>query len=254
MLKEKTGRVTFMPISRLKPKSSTPPNSQDAIPLMDKLRYDSIHEKAILQVFGKTCVCRDLTIAAAYVKSHGINTITLDGDKIDRKGPLTGGYHDIRRSRIEAIKNVTLWRTKFEAESKRSKDVKAAILRIEQEITQVTGKMSVLTIQQDQAISGRERLIEEANLQTKNKARLGEHLTKLEKDAEELESELSGLQARLAGYESELASPLTQGLTADEEAMIEILGKEMDRRRADLVALGKTKNDVSIVTYGGIST
>jgi hypothetical protein len=37
-------------------------------------------------------------------------------------------------------------------------------------------------------------------------------------------------------------------LTADEEVMIEALGKEMDRRRADLVALGKTKNDVSIVT------
>jgi hypothetical protein len=41
---------------------------------------------------------------------------------MDRKGPLY---------RIEAIKNVTLWQTKFEAESKRSKDVKAATLRIE---------------------------------------------------------------------------------------------------------------------------
>ena len=30
MIKEKTGRVTFMPLNRLKPKSPAPPNSNDA--------------------------------------------------------------------------------------------------------------------------------------------------------------------------------------------------------------------------------
>ena len=108
MMREKNGRVTFMPLNRLKPKDVTYPNAPDAIPLIQKLRFDPAHEKAFKQVFGKTCVCRDLTIAAAYVKSHGINTITLDGDKVDRKGALTGGYHDVRRSRIEAIRNVAL--------------------------------------------------------------------------------------------------------------------------------------------------
>ncbi|KAI0030417.1 hypothetical protein K488DRAFT_30253, partial [Vararia minispora EC-137] len=94
MLKERTGRVTFMPLNRLSPKNPQLPSSDDAIPLLNKLRFDTTYAKAFQQVFGKTCVCRDLTVAAAYVKSHGINTITLDGDKVDRKGALTGGYHD----------------------------------------------------------------------------------------------------------------------------------------------------------------
>ena len=33
MLKEKTGRVTFMPLNRLKPKNPPSPNSPDAEPL-----------------------------------------------------------------------------------------------------------------------------------------------------------------------------------------------------------------------------
>lgn len=247
MLKEKTGRVTFMPLNRLKPKNPTPPNAQDAIPLIDKLQYDITHQKAIQQVFGKTCVCRDLTIAAAYVKSHGINTITLDGDKVDRKGALTGGYHDVRRSRIEAIRNVTLWRTKHDGETKRSKEVKTAILQIEQKITQVTGNISVLSGQHNQTRDARERLVEEADVRSKEMERLRERLAKLEKDADELESELSGLRTRVAGYEDELVSPLTQELTAEEEELIENLGKEMDRRRMGLVALGKAKNEVCII-------
>ena len=90
MLKEKTGRVTFMPLNRLKPRDVAYPNAPDAIPLIEKLQFDPRYEKAFKQVFGKTCVCRDLYIAAAYVRSHNLNTITLDGDKVDRKGSLTG--------------------------------------------------------------------------------------------------------------------------------------------------------------------
>jgi structural maintenance of chromosome 3 (chondroitin sulfate proteoglycan 6) len=247
MLKEKTGRVTFMPLNRLKPKNPTPPNAQDAVPLMDKLRYEATHQKAIQQVFGKTCVCRDLTIAAAYVKSHGINTITLDGDKVDRKGALTGGHHDVRRSRIEAIKNVTLWRSKLESENRRSKDVKTAISQVDQKITQLLGQIAVISGQHNQMKDGRERLAEQADIQVKENERMRERLVKLERDAEELESEINGLHARLASYEKELTSPLAQALTNDETEMIDTLGREMDRRRTELAELGKTKNGVRAV-------
>jgi structural maintenance of chromosome 3 (chondroitin sulfate proteoglycan 6) len=252
MLKEKTGRVTFMPLNRLKPKNPPPPNAQDAIPLIDKLKFDGTHQKAFQQVFGKTCVCRDLTIAAAYVKSHGINTITLDGDKVDRKGALTGGYHDVRRSRIEAIKNVTTWRAKFEADDKRSKEVKANILQLEQEITQVTGKMSVLAAQQNQIRESRERLLEEGSYLTREKEKVKGRIVRLESDAEELEAELHGLQAKLAGYKSELTSPLTKGLTEEEEELIVILGKEVEKRRKDVIELGKNKNKVSFSVVMGL--
>ncbi|KAG6844405.1 hypothetical protein H0H87_007164 [Tephrocybe sp. NHM501043] len=244
MMKEKTGRVTFMPLNRLKPKNPPAPNAQDAEPLINKLRFDPKFEKAFQQVFGKTCVCRDLTIAAAYVKSHGINTITLDGDKVDRKGALTGGYHDVRRSRIEAIKSVTAWRSKFEADDKRSKDVKMSITQLEQEITRVNGQMTVLAGQQNQTKESRERLMDEGNQLTREKEKLTQRIAALEADLAELETELTGLDTKVAGYKAELATPLAKGLTANEEGLIASLGKEVEKRQKSMVELSRAKNQL----------
>ena len=163
MLKEKTGRVTFMPLNRLKPKNPPAPNSLDAEPLLEKLRFNHKYEKAFQQVFGMMCMCQDLTIAAAYVKSHGINTITLDSDKVDRMGALTGGYHDVRRSLIEAIKNVKTWRMKYDSESNKSQEVKASITKqrdqllerreeLDKSATSIEELVDVLDQRKDEAI------------------------------------------------------------------------------------------------------
>jgi structural maintenance of chromosome 3 (chondroitin sulfate proteoglycan 6) len=247
MLKEKTGRVTFMPLNRLKPKSPTSnaPPAQDALPLIDKIRFDVSHQKAFQQVFGKTWVCRDLTVAAAYVKSHGVNTITLDGDKVDRRGALTGGYHDIRRSRIEAIKNVASWRAKWDADEKRSKEVKSEITKIEQEITRITGKIQVLTIQQAQARESRENFLQDANSLTKERERLDARVFALETEIVDLETELSSTASRAHGYREELSTPLTQNLTDEEANMMDALGIDVQERRRQVLELGKTRSEVS---------
>ncbi|KAJ3504676.1 hypothetical protein NLJ89_g7812 [Agrocybe chaxingu] len=244
MLKEKNGRVTFMPLNRLKPKNPPAPNSQDVEPLIDKLRFDRKYEKAFQQVFGKTCVCRDLSIAAAYVKSHGINTITLDGDKVDRKGALTGGYHDVRRSRIEAIKSVRTWRAKYDAEKTRSQEVKDSIRTLEVDITQVGGRITILAGQQTQIRDARERLADEAAVLAREKDRATERIARLETEKEELETELRSLEAKIASYSSELGTPLTNTITAKEEALIVSLGKETERRRKEMLELSKRKNEL----------
>jgi len=245
MLKEQQGRVTFMPLNRLKPKNPPMPSGPDAEPLLSKLNYDPKFEKAFSQVFGKTCVCRDLNIAAAYVKSHGINTITLDGDKVDRKGALTGGYHDIRRSRIEGIKNVTAWREKYEAESAKSKTVKEDISKVEQEITQMNGRIVVLNGSMNQVREARERLMDEGTSLTKAKERLRERLAAVQADVEELEVEVEGVDGKVKALEVELTTPLSRGITREEEGLIESLGKDVETRRKRLVELSKWRNEVS---------
>lgn len=246
MLKEKTGRVTFMPLNRLKPKSPPAPDAADAIPILSKLEFKDTHAKALQQVFGKTCVCQNLAVAASYVKSHGINTITLDGDKVDRKGALTGGFHDIRRSRIDAIKGVATWREKYDEEKAKSTATKAGILDLDQRITKIGGEIAVLTGQQNQIRDSRERLLQDGAALTRERERIVERIARLRLDKEELEGELKGLEAKLAGYEAELRTPLTEGLTEEEEELIETLGKEVERRQRAIVELAKKKNSVRI--------
>jgi structural maintenance of chromosome 3 (chondroitin sulfate proteoglycan 6) len=247
MLRERTGRVTFMPLNRLKPKNPVPPNADDAIPLLEKLRYDPAHAKAFQQVFGKTCVCRDLTVAAAYVKSHGINTITLDGDKVDRKGALTGGYYDIRRSRLEAVKNVATWRSKVATEEARSREVKTAILKLDQEVARVSGRIQVLSNQQKVARESREGISAEITAFQKEKERVEGRILKVEEDVQELTGELRTLGARVEAYRVELSSPMVQELSAEERSHIEELSRDIEARQKLLVEMGKTKTEVRIL-------
>ena len=246
MLRERTGRVTFMPLNRLKPKNPVPPNADDAIHLLEKIRYDPAHAKAFQQVFGKTCVCRDLTVAAAYVKSHGINTITLDGDKVDRKGALTGGYHDVRRSRLEAVKNVATWRSRIAADETRSREVKAATLKLDQEIARVSGRIQILSNQQRVAREARESIGAETAALQKEKERVEGRITKIEEDVQELSGELRTLSTRIEAYRVELSSPMVQELSVEERDCIDELSRDIEAQQKLLVEMGKTKTEVCI--------
>ncbi|GJJ08490.1 hypothetical protein Clacol_002708 [Clathrus columnatus] len=244
MLKEKTGRVTFMPLNRLKPKPINYPQAPDAIPLIDKIRFDETHRKAFLQVFGKTCVCKDLIVAAAYVRSHNLNTITLDGDKVDRKGAMTGGYHDVRRSRIEGVRAVKLWGDKYEKNQQKLQEVKAEISKLEQAITALYGQVQVLTAQRNAAQASREPLLHEAAGLEQEMQQLSEKILKTEADADNIELELEALKIQLADHERELASPMAQNLTEQEIQETERLGKEVDRKKQKLLELVRQRTEL----------
>jgi structural maintenance of chromosome 3 (chondroitin sulfate proteoglycan 6) len=246
MLKEKTGRVTFMPLNRLKPKPVAFPQAPDAIPLIDKLKFDEVHRKAFQQVFGKTCVCKDLTVAAAYVRSHNLNTITLDGDKVDRKGALTGGYHDVRRSRIEGVRAVRSWGEKYEKNAKRLHEVKEDIAKLEQNITKMTGQMQVTGAQRNAVQTSREPLLHEAAALEEERQQLKEKIRKGDADSENAELEIDALKHRLADYERELASPMADQLTADEVRETDKLGKQVDRSKKTLIDVVRRTNEVRL--------
>jgi len=223
-----------MPLNRLRPKAAPTVNSDDAIPLLSKITYDPLHAKAFQQVFGRTCVCRDLTLAAAYVKSHGINTITSDGDKIDHRGVLSGGYHDVRRSRLDAIRAVSTWRTKSETDEKRHKEVKEILRELDQRIANLAGQTQKLTNQLAQEKHARDSLGDTVGASRNERERARERIEKLEGQVEDTEGELRESDTQIRSLRDELQTPMVRGLTDEEEAAIERLSREVDQRTADL--------------------
>ena len=210
MLKEKTGRVTFMPLNRLKNKTASFPSISDAEPLIKKLRFDPAVSKAFEQVFGKTCVCKDLTLAASYVRSHDLNTITIDGDKVDRKGALTGGYYDVRRSRLDAIKTVTTWRPKYEDLSRKHHEVVEGTSRLDQEITVVLGRLQLASGKHDTIPRNREPLARERVSHHREQERLPERASAFDVQIADLEREKVAQQAKRDAYKNEMWSPLAR--------------------------------------------
>ncbi|KAG9120915.1 Structural maintenance of chromosomes protein 3 [Ceratobasidium sp. 392] len=242
--RERSGRVTFMPLNRLKPKLVPFPQAPDALPLMDRLQFDPLHRKAFEQVFGKTAVCENLQVAAAYVRSHGLNTITIDGDKVDRKGALTGGYHDVRRSRIETIRAVKHWSEKYEADSKILAEIKAQDAQLEQEITKLTGEIQVLTGKRTQAQAMRASLADEAHALESEESQLVARVEQLERSRAEQEADGREMRVRREAYEAEMKTPLAAGLSATETEEMEELGREVDTRKKALIDAGKRKTEL----------
>ena len=52
---------------------------QDALPMINKLRFDEKIRPAMELVFGKTLICRNLEVASQFSKSENLDCITLEG-------------------------------------------------------------------------------------------------------------------------------------------------------------------------------
>lgn len=66
------------------------------------------------------------------------------GDQVSRKGALTGGYHDERRSRLEAMKRLSKSRRDMGDMEEKSAKLKSQVNEINQSINIVTGEIQRL--------------------------------------------------------------------------------------------------------------
>lgn len=61
---------------------------QDAIPMIDKLRFHERFRPAMELVFGKTLICRNLEVASQFSKSENLDCITLEGMFLQKIRPF----------------------------------------------------------------------------------------------------------------------------------------------------------------------
>jgi chromosome segregation ATPase len=58
-------------------------------------------------------VCKNLEVAVKVARDSDLDCVTLDGDKVNRKGALTGGFHDQRTSRLRCNRRIEGARTRL---------------------------------------------------------------------------------------------------------------------------------------------
>ncbi|GAO50930.1 chromosome scaffold protein [Saitoella complicata NRRL Y-17804] len=231
--REKAGRLTFMPLNRLRNKPANyPEGANDAIPMIKKLKFDEKYSQAFRQVFGKTIICPNLDVASQYARSHQLNAITLGGDRSDKKGALTGGYHDTRRSRLESVKNIRKWRAVLDAESVRANEVRKELERLEQEITQALSNIQITDAKLRAAEDSYGPMRNELSTKTRNGSALNEALVKKEQSHANAKSDLAHLNSRLESLQAELRTAFTSTLTAAEQRKLAELTGQVDEAKS----------------------
>lgn len=220
------GRITFMPLDKLRQRQSNLPRASDAVPLISKISYDPMYENAFQQVFGRTIVCPNLTIAAQYARSHGVDGITPEGDTTNKRGAMTGGYIDSKRSRLEAVRNVNKWRDQYEGHVAEAEAIRRQIEIKDQEITRAMGELQKLEAKMRQVDNGFEPLKAELRSKSTQLQRQRDHLTSVMARHAAAEKNMKDFGDTLAAHEAELASDFKKALSASEERQLEEFDKQ----------------------------
>jgi len=87
---ERLGRVTFLPLNKLKP-PQLPPNKETGIVdyAVNLLDYDPAYDKAFAVALGSTVVVDSLDRARKLIGKYRM--VTLDGELLEKSGAMTGG-------------------------------------------------------------------------------------------------------------------------------------------------------------------
>ena len=241
---EKAGRVTFMPINRLKSKRLNMPKASDTIAMIDKLQFDPIYEKAFVHVFGKTIICPNLQVAAQYTRSHGVNAITPEGDRSDKRGALTGGFHDSRKSRLDAVKNLTRWRDEFENKKNRGTEIQRELETLDQVITRSVGELQKLEQQRQQVQNSSGPLRHELRSKRDLLQKQQDTLEAKRRALRNIEANLASLTDQVNAFESELKSPFQKALSGEEEERLESLSSTVQELRRQYQELSGGRSEL----------
>jgi structural maintenance of chromosome 3 (chondroitin sulfate proteoglycan 6) len=223
----KGGRVTFLPLNRIKAPRVNYPKDSDAIPLLKKLKFDSKFEPALGQVFGRTVVCRDLNVATRVAKNDDLDCITMEGDQVSRKGGMTGGFYDHRRSKLRFM-NIIMQNTKsINEKEKELEDVRRQLQVIDQQITQLVTEQQRLEADWTLCKLQVEQLKQEIANANKQKHAIHKAIEYKEKLLGDIRTRIDQVRSSMSMKEAEMGTELVDHLTPEEREQLSKLNPEI---------------------------
>ncbi|KAK6442606.1 Structural maintenance of chromosomes protein 3 [Oleoguttula sp. CCFEE 5521] len=242
--RERGGRCTFMPLNRLKPRPANIPKASDAVPLLSKLRYDATYEKAFQQVFGKTIVCPTLQVASQYARSHGVSAITPDGDRSDKKGALTGGYHDVRNSRLVAIKRTAAAQEEFDSHASQKSALQKERETLDQQVTKALSDLQHIEQRRQQMEGGYGPLRDELRRKEQELGLRKDDVASKQRQRLNVQSHERDQSQQLTDYQNELNSAFQKALSNAEEQQLEQASSQLPTLREQVADLSSQRSDL----------
>ncbi|KAI5667155.1 hypothetical protein M9H77_17008 [Catharanthus roseus] len=201
----KGGRVTFIPLNRVKAPHVNYPQSSDVIPLLKKLRFSNDYAPAFSQVFARTVICRDLDVATRVARNDGLDCITLEGDQVSKKG---------------VDKSFTL----------------EVNVRIDQKINELVAEQQKNDAELALHKSELEQLRQDVANADKQKQSIFKSLEKKEKMLSNVLAQIEQLRASISMKHDEMGTELVDHLTPEEKDSLSRLNPEITSLKEKLIA------------------
>ncbi|KAJ2868747.1 Structural maintenance of chromosomes protein 3 [Coemansia erecta] len=235
--KGKLGRLTFMPLNRLHPPPATYPEASDAIPMIERLRFNRRYQRAFEQVFGRTIICPSLEVGSGYARSMSLTAVTLEGDKVDRRGELMGGFSSRKGSRLEAARALVHVQGRAKEAERQAAEIMAALAALDQEITRQHSELQMLSARAVQANNERSSAKQDLRQMAKAEASARQFAENTSKSLVSLNAQLRSAERELQSMQEELGTPFARGITAEERVRLEQLAVQVDAQTSELSKL-----------------
>ena len=239
LIRSKAGRATFMPLNRLKPPAVEYPTKwgQDVLPLIKNLKFEPKFAPALHQIFGKAVLCRTLALAAEVAAEDcGVNCVTMDGDQVERRGALRGGFVDQRRSRIEAWREHRRISGRYAEIVGELQSVQKEIDDVGQELIGASTELAKLAARQQHLAGGSGPLRAELRAQEARRDELMRAAAARRRQLTELEAGMSALRADVDVRRARLGRPLGSELTDAEREELARLQPLLEKEQEKLTA------------------
>lgn len=244
LTREKGGRVTFIPLNRVHAPNVNVPQSSDFVPLLKKLKFRAEHRRAFEQVFGRTVICRDLETATRVARSNSLDCITLDGDQVAKKGGMTGGFYDSRRSRLKFVKVIRDNKAEIEKKTAHLENVGKKLKDIDKKITDLITKHQQMDAERDHAKSELEQFKADIASATKQKGSLEKALAKKEKSLANIRNQIEQIQSGIAMKNDEMGTELIDQLTLEERDLLSRLNPEITRLKEKFLSCKNSRIEI----------
>lgn len=225
------GEVNFFPLNRIiaKPKRTT--NNPDARPIMDSLEFDSRYEVVFRHVFGGTAIVRNMLAGNNLARTEGFDCVTFEGDQINRRGPMTGGYLDPKRCRLELFSTI---RNLLEQKKDIQANLEAAIQKNNERSATVEKlrmkgqdlEREVLSQKNDHKLAAERKRALSQQLQQSQRSRE----PKIEQTVL-LKNRIREIEANRDSLQKQLGTPLLSQLTAEEQSLLNSLQADIKEKK-----------------------
>ncbi|AOA62269.1 Multiprotein cohesin complex subunit [Komagataella phaffii CBS 7435] len=246
LIREKAGRVTFMPLNRLTSKEIAYPNSNECIPLIKKIDFEDALLPAVKQVFGRTVVVLNLEKGVELASQYSIDAITLDGDKCNKKGVFTGGSRDFRSSRIGTLKDLRQAKIELEETESKIDELDEKLTTKETIINDLNLKVSQLHKEYEAKAHSHDDLRKELDDLRTEKLSVQKNLEKIQQKITTSEQSVESTTKELDRFEHELQSTFVQVLTEDEIRKLDLLSSEIPLHESSLTKIVTKLSDLEV--------
>jgi len=218
----KLGRVTFMPLDKLRyDKNISYPESNDVVPIIKRcIKFDAKVAPAMAMIFGKKLLAKNLDAASEWSKNANMDAVTMDGDEVNRKGALQGGFIDEDKSKLASYDSMKKSEDKLDKLKKDHDDLQKKATAVDQRISNLMGEMQKMEAKKanlrhilEQTAKENQSKKERGVLRLKSADTQGEALPAMRLDVEGLNNQILRLQ-------DEIGTPLSSELNPKERATL----------------------------------